>query len=721
MNQAYLFNTGDNFQSYKMLGARPDLSHDGEPGFRFAVWAPNAKAVSVVGDFNFWNTERDPLYPYGTTGIWTGFISGAEQWQRYKYAIRTEDGRLILKADPYARHAETRPNTASILYDPDDYEWNDREWMEQRPEATAIGPLNIYECHLGSWRRYQDNNTYTYREIAPQLAAYMTDMGYNAVELMPVNEYPLDASWGYQVTGYFAITSRYGTPADFKYFVDTMHQAGIRVIIDWVPAHFPRDDFALANFDGKPLFEYAEPRLRDHPSWGTMIFDYGLAEVNSFLISSAWLLLDEFHADGLRIDAVSSILSLNFGRDDADKIYNEKGGEENYEGVAFIQKLNRTIRENMPAAMMIAEESSAWPQVTGPIEEGGLGFTHKWNMGWMNDILTYIKADYYARGIFHKKVTFSMVYAFHERFILPFSHDEVVHGKKSLLGRMPGDYWRQFASLRALYVYQYTHPGAKLNFMGNEFAPYTEWRFYEELEWFMLKYPSHHAMQNFCRELNHFYLDNPALWEDDRSWSGFQWIQVDDEYNSVFACLRRSADQQQVLLCVLNFTPKSFENYKFRLPEGGTWRLVLDSDSQRFGGSSYLEQDETHHLLTAVPLPTAVRKPAAAEQQNESIYEPDDKPVTESAYEQAVEQGKESAFESAASLDDGSISAPGKMLKSEQGTVQNWELNVKLPPLAGLIFVKEKNSLNGGVIDGQTGNGCHDIGRRSGNPPGCTD
>ena len=360
--------------------------------------------------------------------------------------------------------------------------------MEQRPEATAIGPLNIYECHLGSWRRYQDNNTYTYREIAPQLAAYMTDMGYNAVELMPVNEYPLDASWGYQVTGYFAITSRYGTPADFKYFVDTMHQAGIRVIIDWVPAHFPRDDFALANFDGKPLFEYAEPRLRDHPSWGTMIFDYGLAEVNSFLISSAWLLLDEFHADGLRIDAVSSILSLNFGRDDADKIYNEKGGEENYEGVAFIQKLNRTIRENMPAAMMIAEESSAWPQVTGPIEEGGLGFTHKWNMGWMNDILTYIKADYYARGIFHKKVTFSMVYAFHERFILPFSHDEVVHGKKSLLGRMPGDYWRQFASLRALYVYQYTHPGAKLNFMGNEFAPYTEWR-QGRAKWFMLKYP----------------------------------------------------------------------------------------------------------------------------------------------------------------------------------------------------------------------------------------
>ena len=658
MNQAYLFNNGENYQSYKMLGAKPDINHDGEPGYRFAVWAPNAKAINVVGDFNHWNVERDALQPYGTTGIWTGFIVGVEQWQRYKYAVTTEEGRIILKADPFARHAETRPNTASILYDPDDYIWQDDDWMSSRPIAIEAGPLNIYECHLGSWRRYADNNVYTYREIAPQLAAYLQEMGYNAVELMPVNEYPHDDSWGYQVTGYFAITSRYGTPADFKYLVDTLHLAGIKVIIDWVPAHFPRDDFALANFDGKPIYEYPNIRMMEHPSWGTLVFNYGLAEVKSFLMSSAWMLLDEFHADGLRIDAVSSIISLNFGHADEFKIFNNEGGEENVEGIAFLQQLNRTIRTNMPEVLMIAEESTDRWGVTAPVEEGGLGFTHKWNMGWMNDSLEYMKSDYYARGKVHEKITFSLYYAFSERFVLPFSHDEVVHGKKTLLGRMPGDYWRQFASLRSLYVYQYTHPGAKLNFMGNEFAPYTEWRHYEELEWFMLKYPRHKSMQDFVRELNHFYLENSALWEDDRSWEGFSWVMADDDENSVFAYIRRNADQSEEILCVLNFTPKSFPGYKLVMPGEGSWRLALDSDAERFGGSSYLEGDAACHRLQANKVLVKEHKAKAAEKYPE---------------QGAVETGRV------------------KEQASTESEHQDhyWELDIKLPPLSGLIYIKE--------------------------------
>lgn len=639
MNQAYLFNKGENFQSYKMLGARPDKSHDGEPGFRFAVWAPNAGAVNVVGDFNHWNTNRDALLPYGTTGIWTGFIAGAEQWQRYKYAIKTADGRIILKADPFARHSETRPNTASILYDPDDYEWQDQEWLAKRADATAAGPLNIYECHLGSWRRYADNNVYTYREIAPQLASYLQEMGYNAVEFMPVNEYPLDGSWGYQVTGYFAITSRYGTPADFKYLVDTMHQAGIRVIIDWVPAHFPRDDFALASFDGQPLFEHPDPRRGEHPSWGTLIFNYGLNEVSSFLISSAWFLLDEFHADGLRIDAVNSIISLNFGHDEEQKITNELGGEENLEGIEFICKMNKTIREHLPHALLIAEDSTAWPNVTRTVDEGGLGFTHKWNMGWMNNTLAYMESDYYARGNIHKNINFSLVYAFCERFVLPFSHDEVVHGKKSLLGRMPGDYWRQFASLRSLYLYQYTHPGAKLNFMGNEFAPYMEWRFYEELEWFMLKYPAHRKMQQFVKKLNHLYLQHEALWQDDNSWSGFHWLQVDDSDNSVFAYLRRNLDQSEELLCLLNFTPRSFASYKLAMPSKSSWRLLLDSDDEIYEGSSYLGSSSRYDLVETTAI-SGIEK-------RETLTQADE-------------------------------------------TKAGWQLDLRLPPLAGLIYIREQ-------------------------------
>lgn len=607
MNQAWLFNQGENYQSYKMLGARPRISPEGEPGYSFAVWAPHASSVSVVGDFNGWDPSSDSLIPYGTTGIWTGFVPGAVMWQRYKYAVRTASGRVTLKADPFARHAETRPSTASILYDGEhDYEWGDGEYMVNRPDVQDIGPLNIYEVHLGSWRRYGDGHVKNYRDIAPELASYCLDMGYNAVELMPVMEYPLDASWGYQVTGYFAATSRYGTPADLKFLIDTLHQAGLRVILDWVPSHFPKDDFALARFDGQPLFEDPDSRRGEHGDWGTLVFNYGLAEVQSFLLSSAWFWLDEFHADGLRVDAVSSMLYLDFGRPDA--VPNDEGSFLHLEAIDFLKSMNAIIREHFPHAIMAAEESTPYPEVTTPVSKGGLGFTHKWNMGWMNDTLSYMEHDYYARGKAHEKLSFSMMYAFSERFILPFSHDEVVHGKKSLLGRMPGDDWRRFASLRACYMYQMSHPGAKLNFMGNEYAPYLEWRYYEELEWFMLEYPLHRAMHGFVRELNHFYLEHKALWEVDDSWEGFLWLDADDRERSVYSYARRALHEEQLILVLLNMTPASYEQYPLRVPYRGRYRLLLNSDDPLYGGSAYQDLDVgrvflSEDLILKLPVP----------------------------------------------------------------------------------------------------------------------
>lgn len=586
MNQAWLFNQGENYQSYKMLGAHPHVSPEGEPGYRFALWAPRAMGVSAVGDFNGWDPEAHPLTPYGTTGIWQGFVTDAREWQRYKYAVRTRSGRTLLKADPFARHAETRPGTASILYDgQDDYEWGDQAFMAARTPAREAGPLNIYEVHLGSWRRYADGHVYSYRDIAGQLADYCLDMGYNAVELMPVMEYPLDASWGYQVTGYFAATSRYGTPADLKYLIDVLHQAGLRVILDWVPSHFPKDDFALARFDGQPLYEEPDSRKGEHEDWGTLVFNYGLKEVQSFLLSSAYFWIHEFHIDGLRVDAVSSMLYLDFGRSRAQP--NHQGNYLNLDAIAFLKTLNLMVADHFPHCIMAAEESTPFPHVSLPVAEGGLGFTHKWMMGWMNDTLAYMETDYFARGQVHDKITFSMTYAFQENFILPFSHDEVVHGKKSLLGRMPGDYWRQFASLRTCYMYQMSHPGAKLNFMGNEFAPYLEWRYYEELEWFMLKYPRHQEMQDFVRTLNHLYLDNPALWAQDRSWEGFHWLDADDREKSVFSYIRRESPQARPFLVILNMTPAAYDQFRIHVPKAGGYRLLLNSDALAFGGSGY--------------------------------------------------------------------------------------------------------------------------------------
>ena len=584
MDQAYLFNKGQDYMSYNLLGSRPATGPAGEAGYFFAVWAPAARQVTVVGSFNQWDQEANPLEMVGTTGIWHGFVAGAAQWDRYKYAITGPDNLIRLKADPYARHSETRPNTASILYDPDDYLWRDANYMANRPDAMEAGPLNIYEVHLGSWRRHSDGQVMNYRDLAETLGEYLIDMGYNAVELMPVMEHPLDDSWGYQVTGYYSVTSRFGLPSDFKYLVDHMHQLGIKVILDWVPAHFPRDAHGLARFDGTPLFEPADSRLGEHREWGTYAFNFSRAEVRSFLISNAWFWLTEFHLDGLRVDAVSSMLYLNYGR--TEFVRNKYGGNENLDAISFLRELNLLVREQLPACLMIAEESTAWAKVSHSITEGGLGFTHKWNMGWMHDTLDYMSRDYIYRRWHQNQLSFSMMYAFSERFVLPFSHDEVVHGKRSLIDRMPGDIWRKFAGLRALFVYQMTHPGAKLLFMGGEFGQFIEWRFYEQLERFLLQYDSHRLLQDFVRRLNHYYLNQPALWEKDSDWDGFSWISADDAENSVYAYIRRdSAGDERIV--ILNLTPAPLPSYCLGVPSPGVYLVDLNSDDMNYGGSGY--------------------------------------------------------------------------------------------------------------------------------------
>jgi 1,4-alpha-glucan branching enzyme len=589
MNQAYLFNLGQDYMAYNLLGSRPDADAAGNPGYSFAVWAPAALAVAVAGSFNGWNLTAAPLEPMGTTGIWTGFVAGAQLWDRYKYAITAPTGEVVLKSDPMARHSETRPGNASILYDPDDYEWQDAAWLAAQPDAEAAYPLNIYEVHLGSWKRGPDGSFLNYRDIARELGAYVVRMGFNAVELLPVMEHPLDDSWGYQVTGYFCATSRFGTPSDLKYLIDVLHSQGIRVILDWVPAHFPRDAHGLARFDGAPLYEYADSRQGEHAEWGTLVFDYGKREVCSFLKSSAWFWVQEFHADGLRVDAVSSMLYLNYGR--TEYLPNRMGGIENLEAIDFLRDLNSLIREKKPGCLLIAEESTAWPKVSYPVSAGGLGFTHKWDMGWMHDTLEYMGRDYVYRKWHQGQLSFSMMYAFSERFVLPLSHDEVVHGKRSLIGRMPGDIWRQFACLRAMYLYMMTHPGSKLLFMGGEFGQFIEWRFSEELQWFMLDFPNHRMLQDFVAALNHDYLEQPAFWQDDTSWNGFQWINPDDAPNSVYTYIRQTAPVEsgdtRLRVVILNLQPDPLPGYTLDVPLAGHYQIVLNSDDSQFGGSGY--------------------------------------------------------------------------------------------------------------------------------------
>ena len=580
----YLFKQGNNCEAYRYFGAHLE-TRAGEPGVVFRVWAPHAVAISVVGDFNSWKPGSHPMHKVDGDSVWELFIPGMKEFDVYKYCVTTRAGDLVYKADPYAFHAETRPSNGSKVYDISGFAWHDDAWQAAQKKADVInGPMNIYEMHVGSWKMKEGNKPYNYAELADQLLPYITEMGYTHVELLPVMEYPFDGSWGYQVTGYFAPTSRYGTPKDFMTFVDKLHAAGIGVIMDWVPAHFPKDAHGLARFDGTRLYECKEARMAEHPEWGTLIFDYAMPEVQSFLISSAMLFFDRYHIDGIRVDAVSSMLYLNYARRDGEWTPNRDGGNINLGAVAFLQKLNTTLLTAWPGCMTIAEESSAYPGVTKPPYDGGLGFSFKWDMGFMHDTLDYLELDPYFRKYHHDKLTFSMMYAFSENFILAFSHDEVVHGKKSMLDKMYGTYEQKFAALRALYGYQFAHPGKKLTFMGSEFGQFIEWNYKQGLDWLLLDYPMHKAMQRWCSALNACYHSSRALWDIDDGWDGFTWLNVDDAERSAIAFLRAARNGRRVV-CVCNFTPVRYDDFVIGLPKRGVLRELLSSDAEDFGGT----------------------------------------------------------------------------------------------------------------------------------------
>ena len=580
----YLFKQGNNFESYQFFGCHLD-TQNGEAGAWFRVWAPNAKAVSLVGDFNRWIPGATPLENWNKSGVWQRFVPGLKEYDIYKYCVTTPADELVFKADPYAVHAETRPSSCSKVYALEGFRWTDSAWQKSVATHNApSAPINIYEMHAGSWRLYPDGNPYGYRELAKQLIPYIKEMGYTHIELMPLAEYPFDGSWGYQVTGYFAPTSRYGTPKDFMFFVNECHKAGIGVIMDWVPAHFPKDEFGLYRFDGTPCYEDQNPLKAEHKEWGTMVFDYARGEVQSFLISNALYWLTEFHIDGLRVDAVASMLYLDYNRAEGQWQRNCNGGNENLQAVAFLQKLNTEVFARHPHAMMIAEESTAWAKVSHPVCEGGLGFNFKWNMGWMNDMLSYMSTDPLFRAGNHGKVTFSFFYAFSEQFVLPISHDEVVHGKCSLINKMPGEYEQKFAGLRTFYGYMMAHPGKKMLFMGQEFAQFIEWNEARELDWGLLKFEKHQQLLEFVKALNAFYKETPAFWAEDYSWEGFQWLVPDDNTQSVIAFIRRDKAGHEVI-AVCNFAPVLREGYRIGVPRAGTYHELLSSDDARFGGT----------------------------------------------------------------------------------------------------------------------------------------
>lgn len=616
----YLFHQGNLFYSYNIMGAHFKMEGR-EKGVRFTVWAPNAKRVSVVGDFNEWVGNDYEMERITENGIWTTFIAGLNEGDLYKYEIESSSGKIVQKSDPYAFCSELRPNTASVVNTLSGYKWNDVAWQQKKQEKNIYEePLSIYEVHLGSWKLNKERGFLTYRQLAEELVDYVRDMGYNYIEILPLSEHPFDRSWGYQSTGYYSVTSRYGTPDDFKYFVDRCHEKNIGVILDWVPGHFCKDDHGLRMFDGDPVFEYQDTQKAEKKEWGTLTFDFGRPEVVSFLISNAIFWMDVYHIDGLRVDAVSNMLYFNHGKDEHEPVvYNQYGGPENLEAISFLQKLNETVFHYYPNALMMAEESTSWPNVSCPTYLGGLGFNFKWNMGWMNDMLKYMQLDPIHRKFYHQMITFSLFYAFNENFILPLSHDEVVHGKKSLLNKMPGDYWQKFANLRSFYGYMAAHPGKKLLFMGGEFGQFAEWKDLEDLDWELFEFEMHKKMHHFVKSLNQFYLKEPSFWQLDHEQEGFEWIDPNNFDQSIISFIRKGHNEQLIILC--NFTPVVYHNYKIGVPFLSEYVEEFNSDRDEFGGSHQVNDglikaiDENWHSqpylikVTVPPLAFVVFRP----------------------------------------------------------------------------------------------------------------